>query len=100
VTTPLTIRASQHPDGSTVLTAVGEIDQSNVDALNKALTNATAQSEPARVTVDLTAVEYLDSAALAVLFPYAERIRIVATPLLGPVLTISGMAELITIDGI
>ena len=100
MTTPLTIDTSRHPDGSTVLIAVGEIDHSNVDALIGALTDATAQPEVARITVDLTAVEYLDSAALAALFPHAERIRILATPLLGPVFTISGLAELTKIHGI
>jgi anti-sigma B factor antagonist len=100
VTTPLTINTSQRPDGSTVLTAAGEIDQSNADALAAALANVTSQPDRGPVTVDLTAVEYLDSAALAALFPHAGRIRILATPLLGPVLTISGLAELTPIHGI
>lgn len=100
MTTPLTIRTSQQPDGSTILTAAGEIDQSNADALAGALADLTAQPEHGPVTVDLTAVEYLDSAALAALFPHAGSIRIRATPLLGPVLTISGLSELTPIDGI
>ncbi len=100
MTTPLTIETSRRPDGITVLTAVGEIDHSNVDALIDALAEATTRPEDGQVTVDLTAVEYLDSAALAALFPHAERIRIMATPLLGPVFTISGLAELTKIHGI
>ena len=100
MTTPLTIGTGRRPDGSTVLSAVGEIDQSNVDALAGALAGFAAEPDGPPVTVDLTAVEYLDSAALAALFPYAGRIRILATPLLGPVLTISGLAELTPIDGI
>jgi anti-sigma B factor antagonist len=96
VTTALTIRTSRLPDGGTVLTAAGEIDQSNAEELAAALAGA----DGSRVTVDLTAVEYLDSAALAALFPHAGRIRIIATPLLGPVLSISGLAELTPIEGI
>ncbi len=97
--TPLTIRTGQDPDGGSVLTAIGEIDQSNADALAGALAELIAAPQPGPVTVDLTAVEYLDSAALAALFRHAGRIRIVATPLLAPVLTISGLAELTPIDG-
>jgi anti-anti-sigma factor len=100
VTTPLTIDTSAGPDGNTVVTAAGEIDHSNVDALAGVLAEATARDARGPVTVDLTAVEYLDSAALAVLFPHAERIMIIATPLLGPVFTISGLAQLTEIRGI
>ena len=58
MTTPLTIRTSQHPDGSTVLTAAaGEIDQSNADSLASALADLSAQPEQGGSLVDLTAVE-------------------------------------------
>jgi len=66
---------SQDPDGSTVLTATGEIDQSNADTFAVALADATVAPGDGPVTVDLTAVEYLDSAALAALFSHAGRIR-------------------------
>ena len=46
------------------------------------------------VVVDLTGVEYLDSAGLTVLFTHAAHIELVATPLLAPVLTISGLADI------
>jgi anti-sigma B factor antagonist len=46
----------------------------------------------ARIVVDLTGVEYLDSAGLTVLFTHAAHIELVATPPLAPVLTISGLA--------
>ena len=44
--------------------------------------------------MDLTRVEYLDSAGLTVLFSHAAHIELVATPLLAPVLTISGLADI------
>lgn len=73
---------------------------SNVDAFDQALSAAAA--EVARtgdtLTVDLTAVEYLDSAAINALFTRADHIRLVAHPLLMPVLTISGLSELVTVE--
>ena len=39
-------------------------------------------------------MEYLDSAGLTVLFTHAAHIELVATPLLAPVLTISGLADI------
>ena len=42
--------------------------------------------------VDLTDVEYLDSAGVHALFGYAARIRLIAGPLLEPVLTVSGLS--------
>ncbi len=54
-------------------------------------------ADAGHLVVDLTAVEYLDSAGLAALFPHAERIQLVVTPLLEPLLTISGLADLTTV---
>ncbi|GLZ43089.1 STAS domain-containing protein [Actinokineospora sp. NBRC 105648] len=97
MTTPLTLSTSRREDGSPVLTVTGEIDMNNADTFTEALTSAS--EEP--LVLDLTGVDYLDSAGLTVLFVNAERIRLlVATPLLGPVLKISGLTELVTTDGI
>ncbi|MEU6896204.1 STAS domain-containing protein [Streptomyces sp. NPDC046557] len=95
---PLTLNASQRPDGALVLTAVGEIDMGNVDAFASALTQAAA--DHTSFVVDLTAVDYLDSAGLTALFAHADHIELLANPLLAPVLTISGLGELIPIRGI
>jgi len=99
VTASLTCRIVES-DGETILSVAGEIDQSNAATVATNLTTAVARAGDARLIVDLTAVEYLDSAGLAVLFPHADHIRIRATPLLGPVLTISGLADLSPTDGI
>lgn len=91
MTTPLTITSDRRPDGTAVLTAVGEIDMSNTPRLAAALDSA-----PGRVVLDLSAVEYLDSAGLSVLFLHAGRLELIANPLLTPVLTISGLMDLTT----
>ncbi|MET9481526.1 STAS domain-containing protein [Streptomyces sp. NPDC006638] len=92
MTTPLTLTSGRRPDGTALLTAVGEIDLSNTEVLASALDGTSGL-----LVLDLTGVEYLDSAGLSVLFPHADRIELIATPLLRPVLTISGLADLTTI---
>jgi anti-anti-sigma factor len=92
MSTPLTIAPGRRSDGAALLTVAGEIDMSNAGELADALT-ATSGA----LTVDLTAVDYLDSAGLNVLFAHADRLDIVAGPLLMPVLTISGLATITTV---
>ena len=98
MTTPLTLSTHQRPDGIPVVTAVGEIDMSNAGTFRDALTRASAGD--GRLVVDLTGVEYLDSAGLTVLFTHAAHIELIATPLLAPVLTISGLADIMTMHEI
>jgi len=90
MTTPLTLSIDRRPDGRAMLTAVGEIDMSNAGQLRDAL----AQAGDGPLLIDLTAVEYLDSAGLTVLFAHAGHLELVATPLLLPVLKISGLSEI------
>lgn len=78
--------------GGPVLAVAGEIDIANTDALRAALDEQLGEAD--RVTVDLTEVGYLDSAGLAVFFPHAHRLDLVATRLLGSVLKVSGLADL------
>jgi anti-sigma B factor antagonist len=98
MTTPLTLTPVRRPDGAAVLEAVGEIDMSNVDAFAAAIDQGTASGTP--LIVDLSAIEYLDSAGLTVLFARAGRIELIASPLLGPLLAISGLPELIRVHGL
>ena len=95
MTTPLTLTAGRRPDGGHQLAVSGEIDLSNGDRLADAMA---ATSGP--LLLDLTAVEYIDSAGLNVLFAHAERLEVVAPPRLSRVLTVSGLAELATVHGI
>jgi len=99
--TSLTLDTARCNDGKLVLIAAGEIDLSNIDAFNQALTTATTEAAGSggTLTVDLSAVEYLDSAAINGLFARADQIRlIVAHPVLMSILTISGLTELVTVE--
>jgi anti-anti-sigma factor len=97
MSTPLTIDTVRNDDGKLVLTAAGEIDLSNIDEFDQALASAVADSGET-LTVDLTAVEYLDSAAINALFARADHIHLIAHPVLMPVLSISGLSELVNIE--
>jgi anti-sigma B factor antagonist len=97
MSTALTLHTSHHPDGVVVVAAVGEIDMSNTAAFAAALTDARGGAEGSTLVVDLTAVEYIDSAGLAVLFPHVEHLRLRAAPLLAPVLTVAGLDDLTTV---
>ena len=81
-----------------MLTAAGEFDMSNADTFAAALIDAVDQAGDHLLAVDLTAVEYLDSAGRAALFEQAERIRVVIGPPLAPLLEVSGPAELTAVD--
>lgn len=97
--TSLTLDTARRNDGKLMLVAAGEIDLSNIDTFTQALLSASTEaSDSGPLTVDLSAVEYLDSAAINALFTHADRISLVASALLMPVLTISGLNELVTIE--
>ena len=61
------------------------------DALSHAGRSAAA------FTVDITRVDYLDSAGLTALLPYANRIKIIATAILAPVLSVTGLDTVTTV---
>ncbi|MFD8304475.1 STAS domain-containing protein [Streptomyces sp. NPDC059690] len=88
----LTLAQGRTADGTALLTATGEIDMSNSGRLADALDRL-----PGHVVIDLSGVEYLDSAGLNVLFARAERIEVIAAALLRPVLTVSGLADLVPV---
>ena len=95
MTTRLKLSTRPGTDGTPVVTAVGEIDLSNADSFRDALSRAAP--EGGRFVVDLTGVQYLDSAGLTVLFAHLPRIELIASPLLAPVLTISGLADITSV---
>lgn len=96
---PLTISADRR-GGVTVLIATGEIDLSNIDAFEAALSNAceTARRENETLTVDLSGVEYLDSGGINVLFANADRIHVIANPILMSVMKISGLTDVVSVE--
>ena len=93
MSTPLTLRTQREIDGRLAVLATGEIDASNVAGFADAVTAATADTVDT-VVVDLSAVGYMDSAAVNALAPHAESLEIVANPVLMRVLTVSGLAAL------
>ena len=80
------------------MTAAGEIDMSNADRFRDALGLAAAAADGGLFVVDLTGVEYLDSAGVHALFAHASRIRLIAGPLLEPVLTVSGLSDITSVS--
>jgi anti-anti-sigma factor len=81
------------------VTVAGEIDMSNADRFRDALGLAAgAAADGGSFVVDLSGVEYLDSAGVHVLFAHAARIRLIAGPLLEPVLTISGLSDITSVS--
>lgn len=95
--TELTLDQTRSDDGALVLAATGEIDLSNVGIFTAGLEAALRQTGDV-LTVDLTKVNYLDSAAINALFLHADQIRIVANRLLNAILTLSGLADLVPVD--
>ncbi len=95
--TPLELSTRREADGTPVVTVAGEIDMSNADRFSDALGLAAASAGGGFV-VDLTGVEYLDSAGIHALFAHASRVRLVASPLLVPVLTIAGLSGITSVS--
>lgn len=96
MSTLLTVTIDNRHDGAPVIKAAGEIDMTSAATLAGAL-----DDNPGPVVVDLADVEYLDSAGLNLLFAQADRIEeVIANPLIGRVITISGLSALTKVSGL
>jgi anti-sigma B factor antagonist len=102
--TPLEVSVGRDPDSVPVVVAGGEIDMSNAMQFREALGAAAADAADAAegggtgdFVVDLTRVEYLDSAGINALFVHVSRVRLIAAPLLVPVLTVAGLADVLSV---
>ncbi len=110
--TPLEVSVERDPDGVPVVIAVGEIDMSNASRFREALGVASAEAEGGAgaggadgagaggggvFVVDLSGAEYLDSAGINALYQHVSQVRLIATPLLVPVLTVAGLAEVTSV---
>ena len=93
MTTALTLVPGPGDEGDRFLTVTGEIDMSNAAEFGSALNRELAAGSP--LTVDLTAVTYLDSAGVALLSDRAEShdLRLLAPRLLSRVLQVSGLSQ-------
>lgn len=101
MSTLLTLETARSDDGKLVLTAAGEIDLSNIDTFDQALDTAIAETAGGgggKLTVDLSTVKYLDSAAINVLFNHADQIELIVHPFLIRIFTITGLTELTTVQ--
>jgi anti-anti-sigma factor len=98
--TPLSISTGLRDDGTVVVSATGELDMSNVDALSAAIAEAMtpASQDGGVLTIDLTGVEYLDSAAINALYGHADRTHLIVNPILMPVLTVSGLTDVAWVE--
>jgi anti-anti-sigma factor len=100
MTTPLTLNTDRGVDGTPRVIAAGEIDISNIHVFTEALTTASDGSRRP-ITVDMSAVKYLDSAGINVLFKHADEIdhlHLIVHPFLMRVLTITGLSEIATVQ--
>jgi anti-anti-sigma factor len=98
--TPLTLNTDRGVDGTPRVIAAGEIDISNIHVFTEALTTA-SEGSGRPITVDMSAVKYLDSAGVNVLFKHADEIddlRLIVHPLLVRVLAITGLSEIATVE--
>ncbi len=98
MSTPVTVATSRGAHGRIVLTAAGELDMTNIDRFNQALAEALSHADGTPVDVDLRGVDYLDSGAINALFQHADRVHLVANPILLPVLTISGLTDVTRVE--
>jgi anti-anti-sigma factor len=98
--TPLSLHTDRRADDTLVLTAAGELDLSNIDTFTETLASALSQAstDGGTVVLDFRRVEYLDSGAINALFTHAEQIRLIANPILMPVLKISGLADVVRLE--
>jgi anti-anti-sigma factor len=98
--TPLSLSTDRSVDGTPRVIAAGEIDSSNIHVFTDALTTASeGSSRP--ITVDMSAVKYLDSAGINVLFRHADeidRLHLIVHPFLMRVLSITGLSEIATVQ--
>jgi anti-sigma B factor antagonist len=100
MTTPLTLNTGRGADGAPLVIATGEIDLSNIDRFTRALITAGAGAR-GPLTIDLSAVKYVDSAGINALFDHAaevDRLHIIVHPLLVRVLAISGLNKIATVE--
>lgn len=81
------------------VTVIGEVDLATAPRLRTALEEASWAG--GRITVDLRAVRYLDSAGMAALFEFAAHgmsVRVAPGSIVARVLEISGLANVATVE--
>lgn len=95
MSTPLSVTRERRGEGGDTLIVRGELDLSNIATFTDALRDAVTGGET--VVVDFGAVEYLDSAAINALFEHVGQIEIIANEMLMPLLTVSGLTDVVAV---
>lgn len=98
--TPLNLNTDHAADGTPRVIATGEIDLSNIVVFKRALTDANGGTR-GPITIDLSAVKYVDSAGINALFDHADAVddlHVIVHPLLVRVLTVSGFSKIATVE--
>ncbi|MGE2737627.1 STAS domain-containing protein [Mycolicibacterium vaccae] len=98
MSTSLIIDTTRENTGALTVVAAGEVDLSNIDTFQSTLT-AAADGAAGLLTVDLSRVEYVDSAGINLLFTLSDRIgKVIANPLLMTTFAVSGLTELVPVE--
>jgi anti-sigma B factor antagonist len=89
------------PTGAPVVSLSGELDSSNVGALQAAVTSITAE-HPDRLTFELSGLRFMDSAGIAVLVDAATKVDAVhlrnPSPIVRRVVEVTGLADVLHIE--
>ena len=97
----LGIATSADAAGSPVISVSGDLDISNADALEAAVSSVTA-TRPAHLTFDLSALRFIDSAGIAVLLHASSRVKDVRlrtpSPAVRRVVELTGLGEVFPIE--
>lgn len=94
----LQLTTTVHEDGSARLSVAGEIDMATAEQFRRALADAVDLYN--RLVLDLTAVGYLDSSGIRVLYEHVDSdLELVIAPgsVIGRALTITGLHRLLAI---
>lgn len=96
-----TATVASEPSGAPVVVLAGEIDISNIDAVNEVVQPLLDGAHDALV-FDLSAVDFMDSSGIAVLLHAAARVTKVVlrrpSPLLARVLESNGLHDVLTVE--
>lgn len=97
----VTIDTGADGSGAPVVIVAGELDISNVGALEARVTSILA-SEPGRIVFDVAALRFIDSAGIAVLIRTAGKVDTIVlrdpTPPVRRVVELTGLGRLLTIE--
>jgi anti-sigma B factor antagonist len=88
----------REPDGAPVISLRGELDMANVDRLDETM-RPVLSTDPDRLVVDVSRLEFADSSAIAKLVLWNKSVRSMevrgASPLLRRILSAMGLDEML-----